>query len=342
MIKHLLLSFVLLVAPSMAFAQSKDRDVLLTPEGTLYTIESVFPKAAADTALSGEYLALTIQQGEKISTSLVPASLAGGLHTSPALAYDADSQTLFIFWEQAVDLRQRTSLLFCSYQNGKFGAPTELDAGNWRLRHNLRIGVTRKTEDRDAKAFVNELTVHAIWWEETGYGEWARYAMLAIDKGIVSQVTIRNLANFVDSRNTLLYSTTDHFNTDVLRHPQIFESNTHDSVDVVFGDLATSSLHRVTLKPVVQGRLRIPIGVRDQALPSPRFQGDSVGAEASEMSAISGDGNRLVFFYGTAGGQIKYALYKDQDWTAVRSISLSGAVTRDVAINALRRMLASE
>ena len=38
--KRLLLILALVLAPAALFAQVVDRDVLLTPDGTLYTIES--------------------------------------------------------------------------------------------------------------------------------------------------------------------------------------------------------------------------------------------------------------------------------------------------------------
>lgn len=342
MMKRILAVLALVVTPVVALAQTPKSDVLLAPDGTLYTVESIFSKDAAAQNTSSQFLTLTVQQGPRTVAATVPGSTTGGVHASPALAFDPDSNTLFIFWEQALNNKQSTRLLFCSYQSGRFSATTELESANWRLRHNLRIGVTRRTENRDldGRPMVNELTVHAIWWEETGYGEWARYAMLAMDKGNVSQIQIRDLSTF--ARWAPAYTVPADFDTNVLRHPQIFESPAHDSVDVVFGDLTTNGFHRITLRPVVDSRVRIPVGVRDQVFGPPTLRAES-NAQSSpvDYSALTGDNDRLVL-YTADSVQLRYLIFKDAVWSGMRTIALSEKVSADVAVNALRRMLASE
>ena len=86
--KRLLLSFVLLLAATGATAQS--RDVLLTPDGTLYTVEVASSEASA---MGGQlYLQITARQGKTVTTTNVPESL-NGLNLRPALAYDDDAKT---------------------------------------------------------------------------------------------------------------------------------------------------------------------------------------------------------------------------------------------------------
>jgi hypothetical protein len=345
MIKRIVLTLLLAIVPVLASAQTTaDRDVLLTPDGTLYTIESVFA-TDGDTiqTASSRYLLLTVQQGAHGTTMLVPGSVRAGLHYNPTLAYDADSSTLFMFWESAVNTTLNgTSLEFCSYQNGKWSDTTELDAARWRLRHNLRIEVTHKTEDRDTEGhpLFNELTVHAIWWEESGYGEWARYAMLTIDKGNVAHIQIHDLSDFVDARTATTYPTGAAYNVEVLRHPYVFESSTHDTVDVVFGDVTTHGMHRVTIRPVVDSRVRIPVGVRDHGFISPSFNGLSTSSPA-DLSIIAADRDRLVM-YATTASQVSYAMLKDDAWTASRTITLTDKVNANVAVNAIRKMLGAD
>jgi hypothetical protein len=336
--KRTLIAFALLVLPVLAFGQTLDRDTLLTPDGTLYTIGSVAADGSNPLITSSQYLVLTVQQTASSATLAVPASLTGGVHSSPALAYDYDSGTLFIFWEQEISNRQRTtSLLFTSFQGGKFSGVTEIDAENYRYRHNLRIGVTRKTQDLDkpGQPFYNELNVHVIWWE-TGVGEWARYAMLTIENGNVTSTLIRNMSDLADPTQSGgdPFTVGGDFNFDVLRHPQVFESSAHDSVDFVYGDFDSHGLNRLTVKPVVQSRIRIPIGVRDNRFPAPAMGSNSV---TTSLSAVSSD-HGLVFFTST-GGAVSYSLYKDGSWSAVRSIALNDKVTTDVAVNALRRLV---
>jgi hypothetical protein len=345
MMKRLLAALILLALPTLASAQT-DRETLLAPDGTLYSIEAVFATGTEPLMASSEYLLLTTQN-DGVSTSVkVPGSLTGGAHSSPALAYDADSSTLFILWEEATNNRLSTSLLLSSYQNGKFGPTNEIDAANFRLRHNLRIGVTRKTVDYDTPehALTNELTVHAIWWEETGSGEWARYAMLTVEKGNVTSIQVHDASDFINDSNLLPYQTEADFNTNILRYPQVFESPTHDSVDLVFGELQTNAFRRLTVQaiskkdPSTNLRIRIPIGVRGSRFPAPANKGNAISNVAG---AVSSDRDHLAF-YSLAPNAVNYTMYRNGTWSTVRAITLNEKLSADTAVNALRRMLASE
>jgi hypothetical protein len=340
MMKRTLIALALFALPALALAQAVDRDTLLTPDGTLYTIESV--TAAGTDAMSppSQYLLLTTQQQGHSTELQVPGSLTGGLQSSPALAFDADSGSLFIFWEHALQNRDKsTSLLFTSFQNGTFGATTEFDPANHRIRHNLRIGVTHKTQDLDkpGQPYYAELNVHAIWEEEIA-GEWARYAMLTIEKGDVTSIVVHDALDLNDPKQSNdVYPVGKNFNWDILKHPEVFESSAHDSVDLVYGDLATNAFHRITVKPVVNLRIRIPIGVRDERFgPPTTMRGESMTSTVGALSS-----NHGLVFYSVLSGTLNYALYKDGSWTDVRSIALSDKVTADVAVNALNRLMAS-
>lgn len=336
---------MLLALPVLASAQT-DRDTLLAPDGTLYTIEAIFATGSEPALASSEYLLLTTQS-DGVSTSItVPGSVTGGAHSSPALAYDAGSGTLFILWEEATNNRLSTSLLLSSFSNGKFGPTTEIDPANFRLRHNLRIGVTRKSVDYDSNdhSFTNELNVHAIWWEETGSGEWARYAMLTVDKGTVTSIQVHDVSDFINDSSLLPYPTEADFNQNILRYPQVFESTTHDSVDLVFGELQTNAFRRLTVQaisktdPSTNLRIRIPVGVRGSRFPAPANKGNAISNVAG---AVSSDRDHLAF-YSLTPNAVNYTMYRNGTWSVVRAISLNEKLSADTAVNALRRMLASE
>lgn len=347
MIKRLLLTLLVAAMPLVAFGDTPDRDVLLTGDGTLYTVESVFSTetAVAVSGSSTRILTLTTQQGGESKTVAVPGSLTGGLHTSPALAYDSDSDTLFLFWEQSVNNRQNTKLLLSSYHGGKFGETAELDAADWRLRHNLRIGVTRKAEARDNKGNIisaSQLNVHAVWWEESSSSEWARTAMITIVNGRVADIHVNDLRDFVDEQYLPRYSVDGSFDSEVLRHPQVIESADHDTIDIVFGSMMTNGLERLTLKPVLDSRVRITIGIRH--MPPPQFRGsNAVSAPISQVTAIATnhDHDRLAFYF-TVNNKIAYTVLKDGRWTPVRSLAVDEHVTADAAVNAIRKLVTSE
>lgn len=165
MIKRIVVALALCLAATVAVADSRDRDLLLTSDGTVYTVE-IANNEAARNGESSWYLVLTVQNGLKRESAPVPGSLVGGAHSNPALGYDAESDTLFLFWQQGENGGLSSRLLFASYQKGKWSEATTLDSVDWDLRRNLRIAVTRFIETGDASGkhiLVPQLTVHAVW-----------------------------------------------------------------------------------------------------------------------------------------------------------------------------------
>src|SRR5438270_6708960 len=256
MIKRLLILLVALV-PLAAFADTADHDIVLTDDGTLYTVESTFAKDVAGLKTASErVLTLTVQHGSDApTTTVIPATTNGGWHVYPALAYDAPTKTLFIFWEAAFSTFQNTELDFCSYHDGTFNAAASLDSAHWAARENLRIAITRTSQqlnDDGTTTTVPETTVHAVWWEDNGGAEWARYAMITVDQGAAAAIHVQDLGQFVNGAGSAPTPSAD-ASRELLRHPSVTETRTHDSVDVVFGDTNFVTLRRVNIHPTIQG-----------------------------------------------------------------------------------------
>lgn len=342
MIKRILIVLAVVLLPLTAVAaEVPDRDVLLTSDGTLYTVESV----SAD-VLSGlqtpsqRLLLLTTQNGTTTSTTVVPASLSGGFNINPSLAYDPQSKTVFLFWQTALNGFLTSDLFVCSYQNGTWGTPTALDTVSWAVRENLHIALTRKTDATNADGTttsIPEITVHAVWWQQDSSHEWARYAMVTMDSGNVSSIEIKDLSDFLQKPDAPVDNPVTN---ELMRHPVIFESTAHDTVDVVYGDMRSGNMHRVTIKPIANARVRIPVGIRDTPMRTPvaNLDGANVG-NVSALSSNSSDG--FAMYFGTTDS-VNYVLFKNGSWSPLRSIALTGKITRDNAIEALRRMISSE
>jgi len=336
--KTLILVAVLLNALVANAAENRDRDVLLTSDGILYSVETA-RDAEAGYGRSNWYLSMTVQNGETRSTATVPGSVTGGAHGSPALAYDTDSKTLFLFWQESLNGGLTSRLLFSSYHNDSWSEPTALDSVDWTLRRNLRIAVTRSIEftDREGRRGITpQVVVHAVWWEESGYGEFARYAMLGIDGGLVTSKDIRYLSEFsgmkVDPSRTVTTTSAD----EVLRHPAITASATRDSVDVIFGNTQSSSMHRLRLKPVLDGRLRIPIGVRETNMRSASL---SVASNARAAAVVHENDLAL---YTISKKSVDFVIYRSGSWSSQRSIALSDDVSAETAVEALRKLVSEQ
>lgn len=329
--KRLLLAFALLLFPLTLLAQAADRDVLLASDGTLYTIESTFD-ANGD---SNRTLQLTIRQGANTTYTFVPESLNGGHNIRPTLAYDNATKTLFVFWIGQPNAMS-SSLNFASYRDGQWQPAVTFDDQPYHFRYNLRIGITRHVSQLQKDGTYSDvpaLLVHAVWWEASDLNtEQARYALLTIDNGSISSFEIHDLSEFAVAPDAP-FNVDASFNPEILRHPAIIEGT--DSVDVVFGDTVTHAINHVTLRPIADTRIHIPIGRGGKPLAPPKsFSAPWTG----RISMATGTEGKLAFYNMSSNG-VSYILFSDGDWSDVKTITTNSALTSDAAVAALNKML---
>lgn len=339
--KRLLFVLFVAFAPAALFAQAPvaDRDMLLTTEGTLYTIESISNDGSV-AAEATRYLSLTIQRGsEKPQTLNVPDSLAAGAHWRPALAYDSDSKTLFVFWLKMPN-GMSSELMLASYANGRWQPAVSIDSQPYHLRFNLRVSITRRVSQlqKDGSyADVPQLLVHAIWWEQTGYDEKARYALLAVDKGSVASVELHNLDEFAATPAMFPNEVDPNFNPEILKHPAFVDNGTLNSIDAIFGDTYMKTFNRVTLKPIADSRIHIPVGVRPGGrVAAPKaFSADWSG----RISTIPSPHDGSLLLYNTTKDSVGYIMYSNGAWSSVKTLPVSEKLSADAAVAALVRMM---
>lgn len=344
--KRLLVSFALVLSAAAAFGQAADRDVVVTPDGTVYTVEAETPSADSS-IVAMRTLALTIQNGKDVSHSYVPDSMTSGFHFGGALAYDSDSNTLFVLWTHTDD-GYSTELLLSSFHGGKWASAVSIDNEPYRRRSNLRLGITRRVSQPQTDgtyADVPALLLHAVWWEESGKSEVARYALLTTEKGALSSIEIHSLEEFIAPADEA-YNTVDAtFNKEILRHPAIVSPPMQSNVDVVFGDTKSNAIHSVTLRPIADARVHIPVGIgggngggpkpRSLAAP-PTFTADWKGT----ITVIQRS-DRLVF--ANAGEtSLSYITYANGAWTSVKSIAIDSHFPAEAALAAIDKMLSTQ
>jgi hypothetical protein len=339
--RRLLAAFALLVLPVLATAQP--REALLTPEGTLFTIESQVDEIASGGRASA-HLVLRAQQGSDITVDIVPATLQHGAHVDPAIAYDAETKTLFVFWLRHLGGLASQLMFACRDEHGTWSEAQSFGE-RFDYRENLRIAVTRKAQDEETETISSGISVHLAWWEfDTNKGgSSAQYALVTIENGAVQGTPqYLELASFVGGttpaeENTEAAEPLTDEQRNVLKQPLLFAAPSQDSVLVVFGDFATSSMHQVRVFPKnikAEGRLRVPVGRRESTVPGPKF---SV-AESTRVEGIH-DGYKSIALFTRSAAKLDYVIMKDGAWSDSRVIALDEQVTGDAAVNALRRLL---
>jgi hypothetical protein len=343
--KRLLVSFALAFSAAAAVAQVADRDVVVTPGGTVYTLEAQTPPPDSSMEAS-ETLALTVRNGNDVNHLYVPESMSSGYHFGGALAYDSDSNTLFVLWTHSNDAYS-SEMLLASYHGGKWQPAVSIDNEPYRSRSNLRLGITRRVSQLQSDgsyADVPALLLHAVWWQDSGKSEEARYALLTIEKGALTSIEPHSLEEFVAATDDPYNKVDPTFNKALLRQPAVVSSPMQSAVDVIFGDTRSNVIHGVTLHPIADVRIHIPVGntgggngpkPRSLAAP-PTFSADWKGPITVIERA-----DRLVFA-NASETSLNYIMYANGAWTSVKSIAIDARFPAEAALAAVDKMLSTQ
>jgi hypothetical protein len=333
--KKLLILAVLLLMPLAAGA--RENEPLLTRDGALFSVQTQQSSETPDVeTLATQYLVLETRRGADIQRQMIPATNSKGAHGSAALAYDAESKTLFVFWLHDTGTTA-SELLFASLDSSGVWSEATAFGMPYNVRENLRIAVTSKVLDKGEGKLVPGLSVHAAWWEFDSQrvdGSWsAQYALLAIQNGKVAEIDFFDLNGLIHGYGEGVGDVTT---PSVLRHPQLFPAATQDSMLVIYGDLATNTIHQARIFPIKgNGRLRVPVGRRESgAVSAPSM---SLSSNASVGSAY-GDTDRMAF-YAREGNALHYSILRDNAWSDTQTITLDAQITAPAAVEAIRRLL---
>lgn len=340
--KKLIVAVALLFVPLLASAQQLD--ALLTPDGTLYSVQ--FERAADHPDVvteSAAYLKLTARRGEDVQTEIIPATLERGGNYSPTIAHDSQSGMLFVFWihNQGMVLNQ---LMFASRSaDGVWSDARVFGDGYYDQRKNLRVAVTRKFRDEDDD-LRSGLSVHLAWWElntTTGKGS-VKYAMASIHDGQIVDFAPLDLAEYVSPIHepfepNAAAGTDGEINKDILKQPLLFTTPLQDSVVLLFGDADSGTMNQVRITPrkiVSNGRLRVPGGRREGGFRAPLM----ATSANSRVDGVYVDSNRLAL-YTVTDGKMSYVLSDGKHLSEPFAITLDEHLSAASAVDALRRLV---
>jgi hypothetical protein len=335
--KRLLLTLAVMLFAGAAFAAAPDRDVLITKAGTVFSIVSEASQDGLNTSL-----ALTIESGDKITHSVLPESVDNGVNSRPTLAYDVESDTLFVVWMRMPN-DATSELLVAAYHDDQWQPALIIDGKRPAQLYNLNVGIThhvQQVQRDDAIIDVPALILHAVWWEAGAGRDGARYAVMGVKNGAISEADVHDMSEFLGSRDTSVEEPKTGHNGDFLRHVALLSGPTPDAVDVLFGDQKTNSFYRTTLRPIAHVRIRIPVGARPGTPIAGPKKALGVDWTGRTSTLVSPDGNTIIFVNAT-DKKLSYVKYAGGDWSSVQQVTLSQRVTAEAAIGALAKMLAA-
>jgi hypothetical protein len=334
--KKLIVLLALVLAP--LFAGAQEGNTLLIPDGTLYTIHHERSVDNPDVkASSVAYLVLTARRGDEIVPEVIPATLHGGAHFNPVIAYESETGMLFAFWIHNPS-RGATELMFASRTAEGVWSDAASFGDYDDRRENLRIAVTRKYVDENGE-LRNGLTVHLAWWQFSTATQQkaAKYMMVTVRDGNVVHLEPMDLASFVPKGKPA--NDDEQFDSRILTQPVLVSSPGQDSVMLLFGDVETRTLNTVRVRPVTKvssnGRLRVPGGKRE----SGSYQAPMMAlSETDLIEGFYGDDDSIAF-YTASEGKLRYVLLRDGKWSSQHAINLDSQITAGAAVDALRRLV---
>lgn len=339
-IRALIIAFAVLIGA--AVAQAQDSSVALTHDGTLFSVSS--ETYSHDAEMGARLVLLQQSEGESVS-NVIPATAFGGFHTDAALAWDEDSDTLFIFWKKMPNPFS-SELLVCAFRDGEFTEPFSIENSVFHLRFNLKMAVTHWVrEEGETTTRARGLNLHAIWWDQTGTGETARYAMLTINHGEVDRIFISDLLDFVgDHRNPEAFELPEGFNKIIFRAAGISPTPDQSGIHVTFGDWDGNRFHNLDIYPVRgDGVLNVPLGVWGGDMNPPTRIFHDVVFTNSVPDIIHGPAgsNGLAFYVWDEQKELHYAVQSNGTWSDVRRIRTGDSVSIGAAMAGVKNLLAA-
>jgi hypothetical protein len=334
-----LLIILTAIALSMPLLAIEPHRAALTEGGVFYTVDVV--TINEETIPPNTAIRLSAQEGEQIDSVVIPGSDMPGMNFEPSVAWDESSGTLFVFWVRMATMMS-AEILFTSYHHGEWGEVVSIARDTFHYRKNLRITTTRYHSDRDDEG--NELRVpgtaiHAVWWDEDGWGETAQYAILSFDNGTVRSIERFTLVDLVDRVGQERSILVPEFNRSFFESPTITAHPASDGVEVIFGDVELDVLHKIDLLPIrLNGVLTIPNGLRGADPIRPEI--NLASATAGSVEIISGGpGSGQIAALWSENERMVFSRYLNGTWSEPKTVVFTERVSGDHVREGLRRLL---
>jgi hypothetical protein len=330
-----------------ATARADDRS-LLTPDGTLFRVESgtyqsLVPGGAE--AQPSDYVILWTAKSQtgEVRSGLIPGTATPEVKDQFDLAWDSISQTLLVVWTNRFTVVN--SVDFAIYHGGEWTKSSLPASSPFTFAANPKLVLTHqtmKTLDADGNEVDTPRSIASVvWWEDSVVPR-ARFAPIFIENGVVdlADVTIYDLPLLTGGA---LPSSSSDFTNPLFRSPSIQPDGFSSAVLLSFGDAAAGVLQLVRVDfpsdfraPAVPDRGRHVIVILGQkSVPAP---GEVSGSIDLSGSVIGGDYEPTVYWKTDGENAVSYSIFDGTNWSAPKNVPLSDRIGTDAAVALIRAM----
>jgi hypothetical protein len=316
-----MLTCLALAAPAMA----EVTDMALDHSGTLFRLTA-----------KGEALLLRIVSPEADPISLTVPGTTGDVISNPLVAYDADSDTVIMSWEESVDDGAFDQVMVATYQDETWFGP-EILAGSpaESANHQSMLVQTATVVGEDEEEYTFTF-VHMTWWsggnlEDDGY---AICTSIPLEEGVLflDEIELFQLRDLIPFGIACNLDETDHS----LDYPKLFldpQSLIPQVLFVSIPDCRFGIMELELLPPNAKRRRNIAMWNRRTTI--------SVHPQlVLDKSKFAVGHNLTVVMYWDRDEAIEYAVLggEEHEWSEIKSLALSEDLDHEAAVNLIRSL----
>jgi hypothetical protein len=308
-----------------ASATAEVTDMALDHNGTLYRLTT-----------KGESLLLDIVNPEADPITLAVPGTTGDIISNPLVAYDAESGTVVMSWEESVDDGAFDQILVAAYQAETWFGP-EILAGSpvESACHPSMLVQTATVVDEEEEEFTSTF-VHLTWWSGANLddGGYAIVTSIPLEEGelILDAIEMFPLRDLIPFGIACGLGDTVHS----LDYPKLFLDPQKLNPQVLFvsiPDCRFGIMELELLPPNAKRRRTIAMWGRRTTI-SVRHQ------LVLDKANFAVGHNLTVVMYWDRDNAIDYAILggEEQEWSEIKSLALSEELDHEAAVNLIRNL----
>jgi hypothetical protein len=336
----------LLVAALAPSAGAEERS-LLTPDGTLYHVQSGYYETFEPTGTSASPNDFVIRWDSRDQTGAVQSGIIPGTNNPDPkdefdLAYDSLSQALVLVWNDRFQILN--SIQFAILQKGIWMQSHLLPSGVFSFATNPQILITHQTV-ADLDAAGNEIDtprsiISVIWWEGSVRPR-ARYAPIFVDNGSIdiADIQIYDLPELVGSQ-TIAWSAL--LQNPLFQMPALQQDGFSSTILATFADVASDTLQvaqitfpsdfRHVIDPQHGRHVVVILGHNTSPLLS------TIPPNPTLVGTVIGSSYQPTVYWQTDPAGVNFAVSNGTQWSDTRSVALTPSLSSDAAVTLIRRM----
>jgi hypothetical protein len=338
------LGFLALALAAAAAAEDKS---VLTPDGTLYHVQSGLYRSFEPDGTAAQPNDIVIRWDSRDQAGVVLSGIIPGTdNPNPKdqfdMAYDSLSRSLVLVWNDRLEVIN--SIQFAILQKGIWTQSQLIPSAMFSFASHPQILITHQNvQDMDVNESEYDSVrsiISVIWWEGSIRPR-ARYAPIFVENGSfdLGDIQIYDLPELVGSQTVAGSGILDN---PLFEAPALQQDGLSSTILATFADVATSTLQvlRITfpsdfrhvIDPMHGRHVVVILGHGSSPILS------AVPQNPTLLGTVVGSSYQPTVFWQSDPGSVNFASTDGTTWTDTRSLPLPRSLTAEGAVTLIRRM----